>query len=126
MGLVAEEVVAEGTTWLSITARGRASGSVGFGDDVAACAGLVLGDGTDLVPVGDAMADPLTGVVAAVRAVEALRSDHAALLDVAMLEVARDARAGAVEPHEVTLREDGWYVETDDGDAPVLVPRRRP
>jgi hypothetical protein len=125
MGLVAEEVVAEGTTWLSITARGRASDSVGFGDDVAACAGLVLRDGEDLVPVGDAMADPLTGVVAAVRAVEALQSENAALLDVAMLEVARDARAGAAEPHEVTLREDGWYVETDDGDAPVLAPRRR-
>lgn len=126
MGLVAEEVVAEGTSWLSITARGRASDSVGFGDDVAACAGLVLREGEDIVPVGDAMADPLTGVVAAVRAVEALQADRAALLDVAMLEVARDARAGTVEPHEVSLRDDGWYVETDDGHAPVLEPRRRP
>lgn len=125
MGLAAEEVVAEGTTWLSITARGRDSESVGFGDDVAACAGLVVRDGDDLIPVGDAIADPLTGVVAAVRAVSALHADQATLLDVAMLDVARGARAGSVEPHDVILREDGWYVETGDGEAPVLEPRRR-
>jgi crotonobetainyl-CoA:carnitine CoA-transferase CaiB-like acyl-CoA transferase len=126
LGLAAEEVVAQGTTWLSITARGRSSDSVGFGDDVAACAGLVLRDGEDLVPVGDAIADPLTGVVAAVRAVAALQADCATLLDVAMLDVVRDARAGSVEPHDVTRRKDGWYVETGHGDAPVLEPRRRP
>ena len=126
LGLAAEEVVAEGTTWLSITARGRDSDSVGFGDDVAACAGLVVREGDDLVPVGDAMADPLTGVVAATRAIAALHADRATLLDVAMLDVARLARAGAMEPHDVTLRSDGWYVETDDGEAPVLEPRRRP
>ena len=125
-GLAAEEVVTEGTVWLSITARGRDSDSVGFGDDVAACAGLVVREGDDLVPVGDAIADPLTGVVAAVRAVTALQAERATLLDVAMLDVARAARAGAVEPHDVTLREDGWYVETGDGEAPVLEPRRRP
>lgn len=126
MGLLAEEVVAEGTTWLSITARGRASDAVGFGDDVAACAGLVLRDGEDLFPVGDAIADPLTGVVAASRAVEALRAGGPRLLDVAMLDVARAARAGEVERHEVVWRADGWYVETEAGAAPVVDPRRRP
>ncbi|WP_460794402.1 hypothetical protein [Nocardioides pacificus] len=53
-----EEVVAAGTSWLSITARGRASDAIGFGDDVAACAGLVVRDGDDLLPVGDASARP--------------------------------------------------------------------
>ena len=126
LGLQAEEVVAQGTNWLSITARGRGSDSVGFGDDVAACAGLVLRDGEDLVPVGDAIADPLTGVVAAVRAVEALQAGRATLLDVAMLDIVRCARTGAVEPYDVKRRKDGWYVETGHGEAPVLEPRRRP
>jgi hypothetical protein len=35
-GLDAEEAVADGTTWVAITAAGRAAGRVGFGDDVAA------------------------------------------------------------------------------------------
>jgi hypothetical protein len=125
MGLSAEEVVAQGTSWLSITARGRDSDSVGFGDDVAACAGHVLQDGDDLIPVGDALADPLAGVVAAVRAAAALDAGRATLLDVSMLDVARDARPGEVEPHEVLRRADGWHVVTADGEAPVLEPRTR-
>ena len=35
LGFDAEEVVAAGTSWLSITAQGRGSNAVGFGDDVA-------------------------------------------------------------------------------------------
>jgi hypothetical protein len=45
---------------------------VGFGDDVAASAGLVVADGGDLLPVGDALADPLAGTAAAVAAMGAL------------------------------------------------------
>ncbi|WP_019875977.1 CoA transferase [Sporichthya polymorpha] len=58
-------------TWVSITAAGRASNRVGFGDDVAAGAGLVAGDAAGPVFVGDAIADPLAGLTAAVRAVTA-------------------------------------------------------
>ncbi|GAA4553056.1 CoA transferase [Pseudonocardia xishanensis] len=65
-GLSAEEAVARGATWISITAAGRASNRIGFGDDVAAGAGLVAVD-HDGLPVfaGDAIADPLTGLTAA-------------------------------------------------------------
>ncbi|MGA2830422.1 MAG: CoA transferase [Streptosporangiaceae bacterium] len=55
-------------TWISITAAGRASDRVGFGDDVAAGAGLVAWDGDGPVFAGDAIADPLSGLTAAVRA----------------------------------------------------------
>jgi hypothetical protein len=71
-GLVAEDAARSGTVWLSITAYGRAQGDrIGFGDDVAAGAGLV--EWTDGVPsfVGDAIADPLTGLAAAVAVLRA-------------------------------------------------------
>ena len=43
-GLDAHAAVANGTTWVSITADGRASNRIGFGDDVAAGAGLLARD----------------------------------------------------------------------------------
>jgi len=83
-GLVAEEAVARGTTWISITAAGRASNRIGFGDDVAAAAGLVALDHEGLpVFVGDAIADPLTGLAAAALAV----TEPGVLHDVSMSAV---------------------------------------
>lgn len=90
-GLHAEEAVARGTTWVSITAAGRASDRVGFGDDVAAAAGLVALDRDGLpVFVGDAIADPLTGLTAAALAVREPRVLH----DVSMTAVVADTLDG--------------------------------
>src|SRR5581483_6493598 len=75
LGIDAEEAVASGTVWVSITAYGRAPGDdllIGFGDDVAAGAGLVARDDRGPLFAGDALADPLTGVQAASAAVTAL------------------------------------------------------
>jgi hypothetical protein len=86
LGLEAETLVADGVTWVSITAHGRgAPDRVGFGDDVAACAGLV---GPGPIFVGDAIADPLTGLAAAAATLASLRGPRAQLLDVAMSGVA--------------------------------------
>lgn len=125
LGLIAEDAVAAGTSWLSITAHGRASDAVGFGDDVAARAGLVVDDAElGLIPVADALADPLTGVAAAVAGSAALRSEQARLIDVSMLHVA--AETAAVRPeHAVVRRGDAWWVEYAEGAVPVLAPRRR-
>ncbi len=121
MGIDAEEYVAHGTSWLSITARGRESDTVGFGDDVAVAAGLAVVDGDELLPVGDALADPLTGVAAAAAAAEAMLADHASLLDVSMLDVAREAVGPAPEA-EVRRIGDGWWVETAAGRVAVEAP----
>ena len=95
LGIIAEDVVASGTSWLSITARGRVSKSVGFGDDVAASAGLVVrGGGTEPLPAGDAVADPVAGVAAAVAAVDALAAGQARLIDVSMLHVVSETLEG--------------------------------
>ncbi len=124
LGIDAEEVVRDGTSWLSITARGRGSNTIGFGDDVAACAGLVVRDGDDLLPVGDALADPLAGVSAAAAAAAALDSPEARLIDVSMLHVAA-ATVGPVPDHETTYDAGSWWVEDEEGRYLVAEPRTR-
>ncbi|TDV55980.1 CoA transferase [Actinophytocola oryzae] len=87
-GLDAAASAASGTVWVSITAYGRDSDRVGFGDDVAAANGLVV-HGEDGTPYfcGDAIADPLTGLVAAELAMTAPRDGAGVLYDLAMADV---------------------------------------
>jgi hypothetical protein len=90
-GLDAEEAARAGTVWLSITAYGRGQGDrIGFGDDVAAGAGLVDWVGQTPSFVGDAIADPLTGLAAAVAVLRAWgsSSDRGQVIDLAMASVA--------------------------------------
>ncbi|WP_433249816.1 CoA transferase [Actinomadura nitritigenes] len=126
-GLDAGAAVAAGTTWVSITANGRASGRVGFGDDVAAGAGLVCRD-PDLSPVfcGDAIADPLTGLTAAVLAATA-PPGRGVLWDVSMTDVvAATLDPVPPVPSVAALRRGGgWVVETGAGAVPVASPVRR-
>lgn len=131
LGIYAEDIVDSGTIWTSITAYGRTGAHadrVGFGDDVAAAAGLVIPDGEDLLPCGDAIADPMTGVVAAVATLAALVGRRAVLNDVSMFDVvssavddcAIDSAGGAV------LRDgDRWYAETPSGRVAVKTPEVR-
>ncbi len=95
-GLDATELVAGGAVWVSITAYGRGQGDrVGFGDDVAAAAGLVDWNAGCPSFVGDAIADPLTGLAAAVAALRVLTgpAPRGALLDVPMASAAAAALA---------------------------------
>uniref|UniRef100_A0AAU1M2S3 CoA transferase n=1 Tax=Streptomyces sp. NBC_00148 TaxID=2903626 RepID=A0AAU1M2S3_9ACTN len=132
MGVLAEEAVDRGTVWTSITAYGRSgpwSERVGFGDDVAAAAGLVVRDPAtgEPLPCGDALADPLTGVAAAAATAAALREGHGRLIDLAMRDVAVSAAtAPGPEPHTVRRCPDGtWRVETEHTRFPVRAPRAR-
>jgi hypothetical protein len=120
LGIDAEELVArsEGLTWVAITGYGRADaepGRVAFGDDVAAAGGLasLAGRGLDGPLVcGDAIGDPLTGLHAAVAALEAFAAGGGVLLDVAMRDVCAAAASSAPPPGE-------------DPDLPVAPPRAR-
>ncbi|MGW1028912.1 CoA transferase [Streptomyces sp. NPDC002577] len=127
-GLDAHATVAAGATWVSITAAGRASERVGFGDDVAAGAGLVAreSDGTPLF-CGDAIADPLTGLTAAALALTAPVDGTGILHDVAMADVvAATLDDEPPEPATAALPDGaGWAVETAHGWVPVAEPRRR-
>ena len=92
LGIFAEEVLQEGpAVWVSITGYGRAAPMrdwVAFGDDAAVAGGLVAWDDAGPCFCADAIADPLTGMTAAVAVLDALARDERVLLDVALARVA--------------------------------------
>ncbi|MEU9269086.1 CoA transferase [Streptomyces sp. NPDC048251] len=127
-GLDADAAVAAGTTWVSITAAGRGSGRVGFGDDVAAGAGLVAWtDAGTPVFVGDAIADPLTGLTAAVLAMSAPADGSGRLWDVAMADVvAATLPDSPMSPSPTARLSTGaWVLDGPGGPLTVAAPRRR-
>jgi hypothetical protein len=129
-----------GLTWLSITAYGRHTPRdhwVGFGDDVAVAAGAAIAPDAKASPplfCGDAIADPLTGLHAAVAALARHRSGVGGLLDVSLLGVTAHALqcpgnspAGVVEygPAERGgAGGEGWLVSAGRREA-VAAPRAR-
>ena len=128
LGIDATEMVARGVTWLSITAYGRTgpwSNRVGLGDDVAAGAGMVARTAQGPSFLGDALADPLTGVFAARVAARALQAPDAQLLDVSMRDVVASTM-GPMPEHEVRqTAPDTWEVATAHGVYAVEPPRPR-
>ena len=116
--------------WIAITAHGwpgSAGRRVGFGDDVAAGAGL-LATGEDGRPafMADAMADPLTGMSAAAAALRAYRQGAGGLHDVSLFSSAKRV----ADARRLTSRERGavhacgadWRLRVDDFEAPVSAP----
>ncbi|MEP6867077.1 MAG: CoA transferase [Novosphingobium sp.] len=77
--------------WIAITAqgwRGDAAMRVGFGDDTAAAGGLIGWAGNNPHFLGDALADPITGLRAATLALEAIARGETGLIDVALAPTA--------------------------------------
>ena len=77
--------------WAAITAHGsRGAGAlrVGFGDDCAAAGGLVRRETFSPQFMGDALADPLTGIEAALAVFERTRQSSGGFIDIAMARVA--------------------------------------
>jgi hypothetical protein len=117
-GLIAEDWLgaAAGRVWVSITGYGRddAAQRVAFGDDAAVAGGLVARapDGTPVF-CGDAIADPLTGIFAALAVLAATTAGGGMLADVAMAGVCADLvrpGAGPLHPHEIRPDASGWSV----------------
>lgn len=89
---------------VSITAYGRAVDAVGFGDDVAAAAGLICQDDRGQpVFAGDALADPITGLVAACEASRSYAAGDGGLLDIAMAGCAARIAAAPALSHGIAL-----------------------
>jgi hypothetical protein len=81
----------DGRIWLRITghgADGEQAGWVAFGDDAAVSGGLVGGTTSKPVFCGDAIADPLTGLHAALSGVESLGRGGGELVELSMAAVA--------------------------------------
>lgn len=107
MGIDVRQVLAGRRTkvWVSITGHGRVGDAAlrtGFGDVAAVAGGLVAWSGrNDPCFLGDAIADPLTGLVAAAAVADALDAGGIWLLDVAMARVAASAAQGIERPSAV-------------------------
>jgi len=80
------------TVWISLTAYGRTgpwSNAVGFGDDCAVAAGVVVRDAAGApMFVGDALADPIAGLMATAAGFAVLAAGGGALVDVSLREAA--------------------------------------
>ncbi len=124
LGIDARAVIASGgpRAWVSITGHGRTGAArdwVAFGDDAAVAGGLVAWDDDGPVFCADAIADPVTGVVAAVGALEALASGGHHLLDVPLAAVAAHL-AGPTLPVAVPLEVADPSARTASGPGPRL------
>ena len=105
-GIDADRIVRStpGLVWINITAHGatgESAGWVGFGDDCGVSGGLsaALRSATGRTGfVGDALADPLTGIFAALAAWETWSAGRGARLELAMSHVV--ARCLAAARHE--------------------------
>ncbi|HJT90865.1 MAG TPA: CoA transferase [Mycobacterium sp.] len=81
----------DGRVWLRITGhgtRGERADWVAFGDDAAVSGGLVRGAPADPEFCGDAIADPLTGLHAALAVAQSLHCGGGELIEVSMAAVA--------------------------------------
>jgi hypothetical protein len=117
-----------GRCWISLTGYGRAAAHANraaFGDDAAVAGGLVGWSGGRPVFVGDAIADPASGLFAAFGGLAALAAGGGFLVEVSMGAAAAFLGRGPRCPgtHGVRQRADGgWCATHDDACAPVRSP----
>lgn len=107
LGIDPHELLATGPrVWVSITGHGYhgpCADRVGFGDDAAVAAGLVVGPPGDPCFCADAVADPLTGLASAAAVFEALADGGRWHLDAALAAVASMA-VGPTLPVPIGVR----------------------
>lgn len=128
LGIHAAAVAARGATWVSITAYGRKgepADYAGFGDDAAVAGGLSAamrrGWG-DTLFAGDAIADPLTGIVAALAGWAAWLAGGSRLVEVALADVvAYGCGVGEARGSEL----EAWQALALSDSEPLYVQRER-
>ena len=123
-----------GRLWASITGYGREQEWIAFGDDAAVAAGLAFDPGPAPSPArfcADAIADPLTGLTAAV-AIAALHTQgRGGLLSLSLVDVAAHAAAAGEgeKPTGLTLpierRSNGWSIHDGAAWHAIADPRAR-
>lgn len=136
LGVDAESLVERvpGLTWVSLTGYGRqepGANWVAFGDDASVAAGLATATakgGSPPLFCGDAIADPLTGLHAALAALAGWRGGGGYLLDIALTDVVAHILSfgPAPSPARVERSGPGWEVVADRHRADVSPPRARP
>lgn len=119
-------------TWVAITAHGWSGPGrnfVGFGDDAAAAAGVVIwGEGGQPMFAGDAIADPLAGLAATAGALHGLQQGGGMLFDVSLRAAASFVIRSPglrMQSCDVVRHRDEWHVRSVNGSVAVLPPRAR-
>ena len=120
LGIVAAEFVAKkpGQIWARITAYGQTENRIGFGDDIGISAGLAtLMNQAHDEPcfVGDAIADPVTGLHLAFALRALLAQGGGAVLDLSMCDVLRYAMGDL--PNDLTGTVRDWQSVADQDNA---------
>ncbi len=108
--------------WISITGHGRGphqGNRVGFGDDAAVAGGLVAWEGGQPRFCADAIADPATGLVAALACLRAVAEGGTWLLDLALSRVAA-ALSGPTSPVPQGLAATAPQTRPSPGAGPAL------
>ena len=113
--------------WVQLSAYGSTADEanwIGFGDDTAMAAGLVRWIEGIPIPVADALADPLTGIHAAVACAALAQNGGTHLIDIALANVAAATRTDTlvIDPTQVRGK---WVVETEFGIRSVERPKAR-
>jgi len=122
-----------GLTWVSLTGYGRREPGAGwgaYGDDAGVAAGLAAATGAPGGPpifCGDAIADPLTGLHAALAALACWEGGGGYLLDLALSDVVAHCLGFGPAPSlaSVVPLEPGWEVVAGRQRVPVAAPRAR-
>jgi hypothetical protein len=131
LGIEAAAVLREGRPrlWLSITGYGRtgdAAQRVAFGDDGAVAGGLVVWDDHGPCFCADAIADPLTGLVAVSAALASIAAGGRWLLDVTLRGAAAHFAGGiGASPQPARAAHGDGTVMTAGGPVTVAPPRGR-
>jgi crotonobetainyl-CoA:carnitine CoA-transferase CaiB-like acyl-CoA transferase len=129
MGIDAQELLdtVPGLTWVSITGYGRTEPEanwVAFGDDAAAAAGVAMATAVPPLFCGDALADPLTGMHAALAALAFWQGGGGVLLDLSL----RNVTAHCLNYHcdiargLVVKKKGKWQLELDEESFEVKPP----
>ena len=129
MGLGADQLQApEGQVWLGLTAHGRDGSArdwIGFGDDAAAAGSLLCRDPNGGVTFcGDAIADPVAGLVGAMAVLRCLAGGGGHLIDVSLSGAAAWAAAGSPpvtrqSGFAIDRSADGWVLRQGDLNEPI-------
>lgn len=134
MGIIAEEVLAEksGLTWVSITGYGRGEPRenwIAYGDDAGIAAGLsaILHEATgEWMICGDAIADPLTALHAALAGWSSWCAGGGSLLDLSLEQTVRHCITATAPPDgDYRARRQHWQDYLDAKGIRPTSPARR-
>ena len=135
MGIDAQTVLKEkpGMVWVSITGYGRDNElAVAYGDDAGVAAGLskaLYDSAGQWLFCGDAIADPLTGLHAAIAAYSHWIQGRGGLLDISLCAVTQfctEQPTPLPSALDIMRSDDNWWINTADSNVPIETPRARP